>query len=67
MRLIDEDGLKRKGLDLHRTTIWRKVKTGQFPKPVVVGNRHAWVETEIDEYIENLVAARENVAEVAAA
>jgi predicted DNA-binding transcriptional regulator AlpA len=66
MRLLDEDGLKAKGLDLHRTTIWRKVRTGEFPRPVMVGNRHAWVEREIDEYIAGLVAKRDTqTAEVA--
>jgi predicted DNA-binding transcriptional regulator AlpA len=66
MRLIDEDGIRAKGIDLHRTTIWRKVRDGVFPKPVIVGNRHAWVEAEVDQYIEGLIAKRDSAAPEAA-
>jgi len=59
MKLIDEEGLRAKGVNLHRTTIWRKVRVGLFPKPVMVGNKHAWVEKEVDAYIAGLIAARD--------
>lgn len=65
MKLIDKEGLKAKGLDLDDTTIWRKTKSGEFPKHIIVGNRRAWVETEIDAYIEGLVAKRDATAEAA--
>jgi predicted DNA-binding transcriptional regulator AlpA len=59
MKLIDKAGLKAKGLDLDDTTIWRKTKSGEFPKHVIVGNKRAWIESEIDAYIESLVAKRD--------
>jgi Prophage CP4-57 regulatory protein (AlpA) len=59
MKLIDSAGLKARGIDLDSTTIWRKEKAGEFPKHVLVGNRRVWVETEIDAYIEGLVAKRD--------
>jgi prophage regulatory protein len=59
MKLIDRDGLRAKGINLNKATIWRKLKAGEFPRPILVGNRHAWVESEVDAYIEKLVAARD--------
>jgi predicted DNA-binding transcriptional regulator AlpA len=65
MKLIDKEGLRAKGLDLDDTTLWRKTKSGEFPKHIIVGNRRAWVETEIDAYIEALIAKRGADAEAA--
>jgi hypothetical protein len=59
MKLIGSAGLEAKGIDLDPTTIWRKEKAGEFPKHVLVGNRRAWVESEIDSYIEGLIANRD--------
>jgi prophage regulatory protein len=60
MRLLSRDDLAAKGLNLNKATIWRKLKRGEFPRPVMVGNRLAWVEQEIDEYISGLVAKRDS-------
>lgn len=39
---------------LSRASIWRRVREGAFPKPVTLGyNRIAWVEADIDEWIED--------------
>lgn len=38
---------------LSRASFWRRVKAGAFPKPVTLGyNRIAWVESEIDAWID---------------
>lgn len=38
---------------LSRASIWRRVRDGTFPKPVTLGyNRIAWVESDIDAWIE---------------
>ncbi len=38
-----------------RTTIWRDVRAGRFPAPVKVGrNRIGWLESEIEDWQENL-------------
>ncbi|HXB77795.1 MAG TPA: AlpA family phage regulatory protein [Bradyrhizobium sp.] len=59
MRLLSREDLAAKGISLNKATIWRKLKAGEFPRPVKVGNRLAWVETEIDDYIKTLIAARD--------
>ena len=41
------------------TTIWRKVKTGEFPKPVSIGPKAtAWIEREVDEWITSKIEHR---------
>ena len=41
-----------------RTTLWKKVKTGEFPKPIKLGNSPSspirWKEEDIHNYINNL-------------
>jgi prophage regulatory protein len=40
------------------TTIWRKVKAGDFPKPVSIGpNATGWVEAEVDDWIQRKIDA----------
>jgi hypothetical protein len=56
-RLLDRAGLKSKGINWNPSTLWRKRES--FPKPVIVGNKNMWVEAEVDAYIENLIAKRD--------
>lgn len=43
-----------------RPTLHRRVKDGTFPRPVKVGPRAvAWIEREIDDWDERLVAERD--------
>ena len=41
-----------------RTTLWKKVKTGEFPKPIKLGKSPSspirWKEEDIHNYINNL-------------
>ena len=47
-------------ISVSRVTVWKMVKEGRFPKPVPVeGSRKAFVEGEIDAWIESRVAARD--------
>jgi prophage regulatory protein len=40
---------------LHRTTIWRKVQTGQFPEPVQLSERASgWREEDVRAWINKL-------------
>ncbi|MGE5164668.1 MAG: helix-turn-helix transcriptional regulator [Sphingobacteriales bacterium] len=57
--MLDLDGLAEKGIKFSDTTIWRLIRAGDFPKPVKIGNRNHWVETEIDQYIAHKLAQRE--------
>ena len=37
-----------------RTTLWRKVRSGQFPSPRALSeNRKGWLESEIQEWVES--------------
>jgi predicted DNA-binding transcriptional regulator AlpA len=60
-KLIDRATLKAKGICFNASTLWRKSVTGEFPKPVLVGNRNMWVEAEVDRYIDSLLAKRDTV------
>ena len=43
-----------------KTTIWHKVKTGEFPKPVKLSERvTAWRASDIEDYIEKFSKSRE--------
>ena len=43
--------------------IWRREKAGRFPRRVRLGPQSVgWVEAEIDDYLEQLVAARDDEA-----
>jgi predicted DNA-binding transcriptional regulator AlpA len=65
MILIGKARLKEKGLDFDDSTIYRKEKAGEFPKHVLVGNKRAWPEHEIDAYIEGLITKRDATSEAA--
>jgi prophage regulatory protein len=58
-RLLDYDGLADKGIKYSRAHIWRLIKAGRFPKPVKIGDRNSWLESEIDDLIEKLIAKRD--------
>ena len=60
-RLISYDDLgPKKGLNFSKVTLWRMEKAKRFPKRVRIGaSRYGWLEDEIDQYIELLVAARD--------
>lgn len=46
---------------LGRHTIYRKVKDGTFPKPVMLGERASvWLETEVEEWLQSKIAQRGN-------
>jgi len=59
-RLLSFDELgPKKGIRYSRDHLRRRCKAGTFPQPVPVGeHRIAWLETEIDAYIETIKAAR---------
>jgi len=60
VRLIDEDGLRARGIKFSRQHRHRLIQAGRFPRPVKLGgNTNAWVEAEIDEHIAACIAARD--------
>jgi prophage regulatory protein len=65
-RLISYDDLKSKGIPYSKPHLWRLEKQDKFPKRVPIGaGRYAYVEAEIDGYVEGLIAARDANTEAA--
>jgi len=55
---MNESEVKEATGGLSRTTRWRLIRDGQFPKPIPISNsRKAWLESEIQEWIRRKVAA----------
>jgi predicted DNA-binding transcriptional regulator AlpA len=60
MRLIDRNGLKKKGIDYSDTHLDRQMKAGKFPLPIdLFGGRKHWNEDEVDALIAAKLAARD--------
>jgi prophage regulatory protein len=60
-KLINRAGLKEKGIKWSRQHVDRKVRLGEFPKPVKLGhNTSVWLEDELDGWIEERAAARDS-------
>ena len=58
-KLIPEQDLPTKGIDHSASTLRRLEASGKFPRRVKISERKcAYVETEIDQYINKLVDAR---------
>jgi prophage regulatory protein len=48
---------------LSRSTIYLQISKGQFPKPISLGARAVgWLQSDIDQWLENLVTEREKVS-----
>ncbi len=46
---------------LSRSSIYEKIKQGKFPPPVKIGPRaSAWVESELDDWLESCLTDRDN-------
>ena len=60
VRLIPNEGLKAKGVPYSKCHLWRLEKAGKFPRRVPIGSgRYAYVESEIDAYIDQKIAERD--------
>jgi prophage regulatory protein len=60
MKLITYSEVRsKKGINYNRDHLRRKVKAGEFPKPVSLSPRRiAWIEEEIDAHIADLATRR---------
>lgn len=59
-KLIPYAGLADKGIQYSRSQLSRRIREGTFPKPVQLGlQRVAWVESELDAWIEQRIAQRD--------
>ena len=43
---------------LGRTSIYQQIKEGTFPAPVKVGKASRWVETELEQWMQELMRSR---------
>jgi prophage regulatory protein len=60
-KLIPYEALKAKCIGYSKPYLWRLEKANKFPKRVPIGaGRYAYVEGEIDAYIEQKIAERDN-------
>jgi prophage regulatory protein len=58
-RLITFEGLAAKGITLGKQRIWQLEQEGKFPQRVSTSpGRHAWVESEIEDYLAAKIAER---------
>jgi prophage regulatory protein len=58
--LIPYCDLRAKGVPYSKPHLWRLERAGKFPKRVPIGaSRYGYVESEIDAYVEALIAARD--------
>lgn len=49
---------------LSRSTIYLRIKGGAFPKPISLGARAVgWLESEIEEWLDNQIKQSRNVAQ----
>jgi prophage regulatory protein len=59
MKLLSYQDLRDRGIRYSRVHLWRLEAAGKFPKRVRLSPaRHAWIEDEIDDHLEQLVAAQ---------
>ena len=59
IKLLDWDDLRDRGIKNSKPTIYRKIKSGKFPKPVYPGKSPAWPEHEVDAHLLSLIAQRD--------
>jgi prophage regulatory protein len=57
-RLISVDEVEDR-IGWSRTTLWRRCRDGEFPKPVLIGPRRiAWPESDVDQWIARQITKR---------
>jgi predicted DNA-binding transcriptional regulator AlpA len=60
MKFVTYENLRDYGITAHKVSIWRWERAGQFPKRVQISPvRHAWVESEIRQWLADRIAARD--------
>jgi prophage regulatory protein len=62
MKVLSRADLReKKGIRFSRQHLYRLIRQRKFPSPIKIGaNSNAWVEAEIDEFIANCVAQRDD-------
>ena len=62
MKFVPFENLSEYGITASKVTLWRWEKAKQFPKRVQVSpGRIAWVDSEIQQWVKDRIAARDAV------
>ena len=66
-RMLSHADLRDRGIRYSKQHIHRLIKRGLFPRPVKLGagGTNAWLEREIDQYLEDRITARDAQAKPA--
>jgi prophage regulatory protein len=60
IKVLDDAGLRAKGIRYSRQHRDRLIKAGKFPPPIALGdNRVGWIESEIEDWLLQRIAARD--------
>ena len=60
MKVLTYEQLKDKGIPYSRTQLWRRMKAGTFPQSIQLSEqRIAWVEKELDDWLQHKVTVRD--------
>ncbi len=62
MKALTYEDLPAKGIRVSKPQLWRWIKAGAFPVPFKIGHTNAWLESEIDRYLTDQVAKRDQAA-----
>jgi len=61
--LLRIEDLRHLGVPFSKTSIYRKIKSGEFPAPIKLGpNTSAWLKSEVQAWKKAKIAQRESVA-----
>ena len=60
--LLNDEGLRQRGITYSLAHRWRLIQAGKFPKPVKLD---AWLEAEIESWINERIAPRNSGQEAA--
>lgn len=58
-KLLDRDALVAKGVTYSRPHLWKLVEAGKFPRPIKIGRINFWIEAEVNQHIDQLIADRD--------
>lgn len=67
VRVIPYEDLRPlKGINADKSTIWRWIRAKKWPKPIKLGGKNCWVESEVDRAIAHRMAERDGKTDEAA-
>jgi len=60
-KLLAFDELRPKGVPFSKPHLNKEIRNGRFPRPIKLGgNTNAWIESEVDAWIEARIADRDS-------